>query len=105
MLSVFWLLREKLSLAGGFGCTSVAVNSFVFFYKKLVMRTHAAYSAYCFTYHVQFCVLHSRQCQVVNIKKQGHTKTIFVKDFQCKIERYIPLYKIGLPMRCLALPP
>lgn len=35
MLSVFWLLREKLSLAGGFGCTSVAVESFVFFYKKV----------------------------------------------------------------------
>lgn len=38
-------------------------------------------------------------------QKQGHTKIIFVKDFQCKIERYIPLYKIGLPMRCLALLP
>lgn len=73
MLSVFWLLRKKLSLAGGFGCTSVAVDSFVFFYKKLVTRTHAAYSAYCFTYHVQFCVLHSGQCQVIKTSKSRVT--------------------------------
>lgn len=48
----FGYLERVLSLDGGFGCTSVAVHYFVF----LVMRTHAAYSAYCFTYHVQICV-------------------------------------------------
>lgn len=64
--------------------------------KSSVTRTHAAYSSYCFTYHVQFSVL----CHIIRntkTKAGSHLKLIFVKDFffvsmQVWDKKYICIY-------------
>lgn len=86
----FGYLERKLSSAGGFGRTCVAVDTFDFFNikKKLVMRTHAALQYVLF--YISCTVSCSNIVDSVMLSKhqdkQGHLKLIFVKDFPCKIE-------------------
>lgn len=102
----FGYLERKLSSAGGFGCTCVAVDTFDFFnIKKNNVSNENPCCIQYLLFYISCTVLCWNivgQCHIIKTSRQAgsHVKLIFVKDFPCKIEiRDIYMKIIGLPMK------
>lgn len=93
----FGYLERKLSSAGGFGCTCVAVYTFDFFNIKkkdlLKPMLHTVHTVLHIMYSFEF--KHSGQCHIIKTSRQAgsHLKTDLCERFSMQHLDMINIYR------------